>query len=125
MVPGRQQMEGNRRGDCFSKKESLRVLEKVCEDYAEPLYALKAGVEELYCGNMATLSAHSRKLLAARRGVRGFTIMADNVGKMVIARHNTGLGNRNHYMNLTMSLKVENRVPSAPGSEIERHIGQP
>ena len=113
MVPGRQQMEGNRRGDCYSKKESLRVLEKVCEDHAEPLYALKAGVEGLYLGSMASISAHSRKLLAARRGVTGFTIMADNVGKMVIARHNTGLANQNYYLNQTMSVMVKNRVPSA------------
>ena len=39
MVPGKLQKQQNRMGDCFSKKTSLRLLEKVCE--ASGVYIFK------------------------------------------------------------------------------------
>lgn len=60
MLPSRQQTQSNRMGDSYSKKESLRILEKISEDYTEPILAFKTGVESLYLGGTANLSKRSR-----------------------------------------------------------------
>ena len=71
-----------RLGDCYSKQESLIILEKISEDYHEPILALKAGVEHLYLGGMKQLSQRSRSALARRMGVKGYVVLADNVGRV-------------------------------------------
>ena len=71
-----------RLGDSFSKQESLIILEKISEDYKEPILDLKAGVESLYLEGMSMLSKRSRTALAKRRGIRGYVALADNVGRV-------------------------------------------
>ena len=71
-----------RLGDSFSKKESLVILESISVDHHEPILALKAGVESLYLGRMMDASKRSRRAMARRMDIRGYDVMADNVGRV-------------------------------------------
>ena len=82
MVSGKAQRQANRLGDCYSKQTSRQILETICEDYDEPILAMKEGVENLYMGTMATASQKSRRALARRLGITGFNFFPDNVGRV-------------------------------------------
>ena len=75
-------MRANRLGDAFSKKESLKILEKVCEDYDAPSVALRDGVSSLYAGRLAQASAKQRKSFAEKQGIKGKSFYVDNVGRV-------------------------------------------
>ena len=82
MVPGKAQRQANMMGDCYSKQTSLHILEKICEDYDEPIVAMKDEVESLYMGTMATASQKSRRALARKMGITGYSFYPDNVGRV-------------------------------------------
>ena len=118
MVPGKAQRQANRLGDCFSKITSRQILHAICEDYDEPIVAKKEGVERLYMGTMATASQKSRRALARRLAIKGFSFYPDNVGRVSSMhdkalhkikhitlqqkhsslQHNTQLHNTTHYI---------------------------
>ena len=82
MLPGKAHRQSNRMGDSYSKQTSKILLEKVCEAYDEPVWAMKAEVEGLYMGTMANASYKSRRALAKRLGITGYSFYADNVGRV-------------------------------------------
>ena len=83
MVPGSEQRKGNALGDCFSKKESLKILSGACEGSDSPVVALKKGVEHLYTGpGMLGVSARRRKAVASALKTMGFSHGDDNVGRV-------------------------------------------
>ena len=83
MVPGSEQKRGNTFGDCFSKKESLKVLSGACEGSDAPVVALQKGVEHLYTGpGMLGASARRRQSEALSKSIMGFSHGDDNVGRV-------------------------------------------
>ena len=84
MLPGKSQKQSNRMGDSFSKQTAKKLLEKVCEDYDEPVWKMKTEVEGLYMGSMANASYKSRRALANKLGITGYSFFADNVGRVSV-----------------------------------------
>ena len=82
MVPGREQEMGNRMGDCYSKKESLKILKSAVGGHDEPVLKLKAGVESLCTGGMVGASSSFRKAVAVKNGIWGYSFPVDNVGRV-------------------------------------------
>ena len=41
---------------------------------------------------------------------------------MVVARYNTGVGNKNYYQANTMTVVIKNRVPSAHERSVSYHL---
>lgn len=107
---GREHHRLNQLGDCYSRKVSLQLLDKIAEDWDEPILGLKQEVEELYQGR---LTRTARQVLATRLGIKGFVVHADNVGKIIVPRFNTGFRNQNHYLQACMVMVMENRFPTA------------
>ena len=87
MVPGRDQIKYNRLGDSYGKKESLNILERMCEGSDAPVKALKEKVEGLYSGNMMSASARYRKSVANRLNIFGIGRFADNIALVSIHVH--------------------------------------
>ena len=106
MVPGKSQMQSNRMGDSFSKKTSLRILEKICEDYDEPIVAMKTEVESLYLGTMATASYKSRRALARRLGITGYGFFPDNVGRVCLHTSTTVTATATATVTVTVTVTV-------------------
>ena len=136
MVPKSEQKKYNRLGDCYSKKESLDILEGVCKEADAPVKAEKEKVESLYQGNMMSATARYRQSVANRLNIYGVGLFADNVGlvsirlshlnlglhcalllvlstQAVVSRFNKGVGNANKYLTMTMSVPIEHRLPTA------------
>jgi len=84
MVPSREQERGNRFGDCYSKKESLKILKNACDDHDAPVKAMRDGVTSLYTGGMVGASDRYRKAVAANSGIMGFSHYVDNCGRVRI-----------------------------------------
>ena len=83
MVSGSEQRKGLTLGDCFSKKESLRILSSACENSDAPVISLKEGVEHLYTGpGMIGASARHRQSVAKKLGIKGFSHYDDNIGRV-------------------------------------------
>ena len=79
-VPGKIQHERNLMGDCYSRQVAKKILSSVAEDHDEALLDLQAGVESLWLGDMTGAPLRSRRAMAKRMGVNGFTLNPDNVG---------------------------------------------
>ena len=82
MVPRKEQERGNRMGDCFSKKESLKILNNACNDHDAPLRRLRDGVQSLWTGGMIGASTRCRKAKAVRCDIRDYSFYVDNVGRV-------------------------------------------
>ena len=67
-------------GDCYSRQVAKKILSSVAEDHDEALLDLQAGVESLWLGDMTGAPLRSRRAMAKRMGVNGFTLNPDNVG---------------------------------------------
>ena len=91
MVPSREQEMGNRMGDCYSKKESLKILKKAVGNHDGPVKALQAGVESLYTGGMLGASNRHRKAVAVSHRIMGFSSGVENVGRV-----RKGVGKNKH-----------------------------
>ena len=72
--------ERNLLGDCYSSQVARKILSRVAEDHDEPLLDLQAGVESLWLGDMTGAPLRSRRAMAKRMEVNGFTLNPDNVG---------------------------------------------
>ena len=107
---GREHHRLNQLGDCYSRQVSLQLLDQIAEDWDEPILGLKQQVEELYQGR---LTRTARQALATRLGIKGFVVHADNVGKLIVPRYNTGFKNQNRYLSACMVMVMENRFPTA------------
>lgn len=81
-VPGKLQKLMNQLGDSYGQKTSRAVLDAASEGHDEPVLKMKTDVESLYLGSMVNASARSRKSLAYRCGINGYSFFGDNVGKV-------------------------------------------
>ena len=79
-VPAKTQHQGNLMGDCYSSKVAKQILGSVAENNDEALLELQAGVESLWRGKMTGAPLRSRRAMAKRMGINGFTLNPDNVG---------------------------------------------
>ena len=91
MVPSREQARGNQMGDCYSKKESLKILKSACDNHDAPVRAMSDGVKSLYTGSMVGASSRYRKAVAVRQGIMDFSHFVDNCGRVGI---NSWLGQK-------------------------------
>ena len=64
----------------MSMAKSNEILDSVAEDYDEPVLDLKVSMESLYLGPMVGASQKSRAAFARTHGVKGSSILSDNVG---------------------------------------------
>ena len=80
-VPERLQKLANRMGDCVSRKVALKVLDDVSSDYDAAAKNIKRSVEMLYEGG---LTPRTRTAMAMRLDIKGGSIFADNVGKVLL-----------------------------------------
>ena len=79
-VDQRTQHQMNLMGDSYCSVVGRKILETVCEDHDEEILNLKNGVDSLFTGPMAGATFRSRRSMAQREGINGFTILPDNVG---------------------------------------------
>ena len=82
MVPSKEQERGNAMGDCYSKKESLKILKNGCEDHDAPVRALSDGVKSLYTGGMLGASTRYRTAMAVSRSINSYSYFVDNVDRV-------------------------------------------
>ena len=58
---------------------ALSVLDKVSLDHDLPIKKMKSDIESLHLGHFAPRVVQS---VASQRGIKGFSFLADNVGKV-------------------------------------------
>ena len=84
------------------------MVENLVSGHDETVINMRDNIESI----LAVDSKRLRRTAATGPSCGGFGIFSDNVGKVVTPRHNTGLVNKGQYLQMTLTLAVENRIPS-------------
>ena len=77
-VPGREVRKANTLGDSYSKKESLRLMERACDGHDQPIMKMKHEMESVYLSG-AAVTRRAKEAMVKRLNVRGFGVYGDNV----------------------------------------------
>jgi len=99
----------NSLGISYSKKKTKDLVDQVNEDHAWEILEMKEEVESM----LSTSKTNREKRARAAAGAFGFSMFGDNVGKVVVPRHNTGLANKGQYLMMAITLGAVNRIPTA------------
>ena len=86
-VPGREQKKYQQLGDCYSKRESWKLMQGVSDGFDSPIIAMQKDVQSLYLGRMQMAGTRRRKAVAMKGNIRGFAFFADNVGMVSYVEH--------------------------------------
>ena len=85
------------------------MVENLVSGHDETVIKMRDSIESI----LTVDSKRLRRTAATGSGCGGFGIFSDNVGKVITPRHNTGLVNKGQYLQMTLTLAVENRIPSS------------
>ena len=101
------QTQSNR--TCFSEKTALKVVENLIVGHDQSVIDMRNNVQDVWNVSGKCL----RRSAATVSGYGGYSFFSDNVGKVVIPSHNTGLLNKGQYLQMTITLVAENRISTS------------
>ena len=87
----------------------MKVIENLIVGYDQSVIDMRNNFQDVWNVGGKRL----RRRSASVSGYGGFSFFSDNVGKVVIPSHNTGLLNKGQYLQMTITLVAENRISTS------------